>query len=339
MLDSRAAAGANRRPAFTEAPALSPSDKIDAAETPKGAFAQAQAPARTAFWLGTALIVLTACCFGFITTLSRLAYDAGGTPATQVFLRFVTFVVLIGPLIVALGRPIRLPRRGVIASLWIAVLMLMMSAGYLFSVAYIPVSLAAMIFYTFPLMVGVLSAATGREKMTAVKVVALLGAFAGLALALGPSLTSLDPRGVGLALTAAVGVSLTILYGPRAMVGLDGLSFNFWTNAWLMLIASAFVLTVGGVAWPHGVAGGIAAVLATLFYVAGYIAWFAAIRIIAPTYSAMMLNVEPVVSILAATLLLGETLGPLEVAGVVLVLGMLTLMAAGGRGGRQRARK
>src|SRR3546814_1401767 len=52
---------------------------------------------RRAFWLGTALIVLSACCFGLITTLSRIAYDSGGTPNTQVFLRFVAFVILIGP--------------------------------------------------------------------------------------------------------------------------------------------------------------------------------------------------------------------------------------------------
>lgn len=286
---------------------------------------------RSAFWLGTALIVLCACCFGLITTLSRIAYDAGGTPVTQVFLRFFAFTLLVGPLILALRRPIRMPRRGIGASLRIAVLMLMMSAGYLFSVAYIPVTLAAMIFYTFPLMVGVLSPLLGREPVTMVKVAALLGAFAGLALALGPSLSGLDPRGVALALTAATGVALAILYGPRAMAGLDGLTFNFWTNVWLLLVAAAYAPVAGGLAWPEGLAGGVAAVLATLFYVVGYIAWFAALRLIAPTYSAVMLNVEPVVSIIAATLLLGEGLGVLQLAGVALVILMLTVMAAGGR--------
>lgn len=288
---------------------------------------------RRAFWLGTGLIVLAACSFGLITTLSRIAYDAGGTPTTQVFLRFVAFVLLIGPLIKLLGRPVLLPRGGLARTLGIAVLMLMMSAGYLFSVAYIPVSLAAMIFYTFPLMVGVLSAATGREPMTTVKIVALLGAFAGLALALGPSFTSLDPRGVALALTAAIGVALATLFGARAMVGYDGLAFNFWTNAWMLVVASAFVAIAGGLAWPDGAVGSGAAILGTLLYVGAFIAWFAALRLIAPTYGAVMLNVEPVVSVAAATLLLGERLGPLQLAGVVLVLGMLSLMAAkGGKG-------
>lgn len=289
------------------------------------------AAVRRSFWLGSLLIVLSACGFGVITTLSRIAYDAGGTPVTQVFLRFSVFVALVGPLMLAFGRPIRLPGRALVVTIWLAVLMLMMSGGYLFSVAYIPVSLAAMIFYSFPLLVGLLVTATGREPMTPIKAVALLGAFAGLALALGPTFGGLDLRGVILALTASVGVTLTAVYGAPAMGTHDGLAMNLWTNAWMLLVGSVYVLAFGGLAWPDTMAGSLAAIGATLCYVVAFIAWFAAIRIIAPTYGAMMLNVEPVVSILAATLLLGERLSPLQVSGVVLVLGMLTLMAVRGR--------
>ena len=114
------------------------------------------------------------------------------------------------------------------------------------------------------------------------------------------------------------------------MAGHDGLAFNFWTNAWMLVFASAFVAVAGGLAWPDSAAGGGAAILGTLLYVGAFIAWFAALRLIAPTYGAVMLNVEPVVSVAAATLLLGERLGPLQVAGVVLVLGMLSLMATKG---------
>lgn len=286
---------------------------------------------RRNFWLGTALIVLCATSFGFITTLSSIAYRDGGNPDTQLLLRFVAFVGLVGPLMAALGRPIRLPVRAVAASAGLAVLSLMMSAGYLFSVAYIPVSLAAMIFYSFPLMVGVVVVATGRESMTATKAVALLGAFAGLSLAIGPSFATLDPRGVAAALVAAVGVAFTSVYGAAAMGRHDGLAVNLCTNAWMLLAAGLYVLAAGELAWPDSLAGGLAATAATLFYVVGFASWFAALRLIAPTHGAMMLNVEPVVSILAATLVLGERLGPVQIAGVVLVLGMLTLMAARGR--------
>jgi drug/metabolite transporter (DMT)-like permease len=111
----------------------------------------------------------------------------------------------------------------------------------------------------------------------------------------------------------------------------DGLAMTLWTNAWMLVVGGAYVLVAGGLAWPDTLAGSLAAIGATLCYVVAFITWFAAIRMIAPTYGAMMLNVEPVVSIFAATLLLDERLGAVQVAGVVLVLAMLTLMAASGR--------
>ena len=130
-----------------------------------------------------------------------------------------------------------------------------------------------------------------------------------------------------------MGVTLATLSGARAMAGHDGLAFNFWTNFWMLVAASAFVAVNGGLAWPDTALGSVAAVLATALYVGAFIAWFAALRLIAPTYGAVMLNVEPVVSIASATLLLHEALGLQQLAGVALVLCMLTLMAA--RGGRR----
>src|SRR3546814_13371656 len=34
-------------------------------------------------------------------------------------------------------------------------------------------------------------------------------------------------------------VALTTLFGARAMAGHDGLTFNFWTNAWMLEIGRA----------------------------------------------------------------------------------------------------
>jgi drug/metabolite transporter (DMT)-like permease len=93
-----------------------------------------------------------------------------------------------------------------------AVFMIVWGYGYMASIAYIPVSLAALLFFTFPLLVGVFAAIAGQERMTILKTVALVVAFAGLALALGPSWASLDWRGVALALTASVVGALAYLF-------------------------------------------------------------------------------------------------------------------------------
>jgi drug/metabolite transporter (DMT)-like permease len=266
------------------------------------------------------LIGLSAASFGLITTQSRLAYDGGATPLTLAFVRPIAFVVVFGLLLVVIRRPWRLSRRGVVATLWMSVCLLMMSLGYLGSVYFIPVSLAALIFYTFPFYVALLSTLTGREAMTAAKVCALLAAFSGLALALGPSFTGLDWRGVALALTAAVGVGTTIAFGGAVMRANDPLVMNVGINFWMMLVLSAYVLASRSVVFPVTALGTAGLIGATACYLVAFTTWLLGLRIVNPIPAAVLSNIEPLVTIAAAWLILGERLGPLQLLGVALVI-------------------
>ncbi|HEY7688393.1 MAG TPA: hypothetical protein VH835_06855, partial [Dongiaceae bacterium] len=90
--------------------------------------------------------------------MSKLAYDSGTTAQSLVLARCVIFVIVIGMLIKATRRPTILSAIGLRGSLWIAASTAIMSLGYLGSVAYIPVTLSAIIFFTFPLLVALLAA-------------------------------------------------------------------------------------------------------------------------------------------------------------------------------------
>ena len=166
-------------------------------------------------WLGTGLIVFAAVSFGIVTTLSRLAYDGGSNPLTLIVLRPAAFVAVVGILLMVRRRRLRLTRGGFQGSLWLAAAMFAMSAGYLTAVAYIPVGLAAIIFYSFPLLVGVVASASGREPMTLAKAAALVVAFAGLALALGPGVGGPDARGVAAAVVAGPGGTVAMALRGR----------------------------------------------------------------------------------------------------------------------------
>jgi drug/metabolite transporter (DMT)-like permease len=266
------------------------------------------------------LIGLSAVSFGLITTQSRLAYDGGATPLTLAFVRPIAFVVVFGLLLIVSRRPWRLSRRGMAATLWMSVCLLMMSLGYLGSVYFIPVSLAALIFYTFPFYVALLSTLTGREAMTAAKVWALLAAFGGLALALGPSFAALDWRGVALALTAAVGVGTTIAFGGAVMRANDPLVMNVGINFWMMLVLSAYVLVSRSVVFPVTALGTAGLIGATACYLVAFTTWLLGLRIVNPIPAAVLSNIEPLVTIAAAWLILGERLGPLQLLGVALVI-------------------
>lgn len=105
--------------------------------------------------LGLSITLLAAFFVSLITTFARKAYDSGSDPATLVLLRSACMMLVLAGLQLARRQSIALARRTIPTTLALGLCILMMSLGYLSSVAYISVSLAVLVLYTYPLMVGV----------------------------------------------------------------------------------------------------------------------------------------------------------------------------------------
>ena len=275
---------------------------------------------------GISLAVFSAATFGFGTTLARLAYDGGATPFTVVLLRTGMLVVLVGLPLLLMGRTFRIDRRTFLATLWMAVTLAMVSLGYQGAVAFIPVSLAALVFYSFPLLVGLIAVVAGRDRMTATKAIALLAAFLGLALALGPGFALLDWRGIALALLAAVGMSFTLAFGGEATRRADALVMSVYTNVWMLLAFAALCLAGQEIALPATLRGEISTAALCVTYVVAYAGWYLALSRVKPVRLAALYNVEPVVTLFAAWLILGERLSAVQLFGAALVLGSIGMM-------------
>jgi len=282
--------------------------------------ARPQESHRASFWAGIGFIALSAAGFSTITTFSQLAYKAGTNPLTLIWLRFICFALLVGPLLIVRRKSLRLPRQAFLGTGWLALTMMMMSVGYLSSVVFIPVSLAVILLYTFPLMVGIMAPAFGRERLNWPKGLCLLGAFAGLVLAIGPSFDALDPRGVILAIVAALGVAIAMTFGGRLMAMADSLVINFWTNIWMLTATTLYIAAIGGISLPGTGTGWLGLGAACFCYVLGYTTMFAAMKRLNPTLSAVMLNLEPPLTIGASIWILGETLSAQQAGGVTIML-------------------
>lgn len=280
-----------------------------------------RAPAsRLTAGLGLGLAAFSAATFGFGTTFALLAYQGGSNPVTVVLLRTAAFVVVVGLILVSLGRLGKLSRRALVGTLWMAVTLAMVSLGYQGSVAFIPVSLAALIFYSFPLLVGLFAVIAGRDRMTAIKAAALLAAFLGLALALGPEFGVLDWRGIALALLAAVGMGLTMTFGGDATRNEDALLMAVYTNVWMLIALAVFAAAAGSVALPVTNLGVVGAVGLCATYVVAYVCWYLALSLVRPVRLAALFNIEPLVTLFVAWLVLGERLSAVQLTGAALVL-------------------
>jgi drug/metabolite transporter (DMT)-like permease len=67
-----------------------------------------------------------------------------------------------------------------------------------------------------------------------------------------------------------------------------------------------------------------------------HIWWYRAVHVVGPSRSAVFMNVTPIVGIVLAAVLVGEPIGPWQVAGAVLVLAGVMLTTRGGSQARER---
>jgi drug/metabolite transporter (DMT)-like permease len=287
-------------------------------------------PVRRRELLGIALVLSTAAMFGFAPTFARLAYDAGADVVTVLLARFV-FVWLMLEAIARLRGAAPLEGRARRDAIGVGLLMGLVSFGYMGAIRYIPVGLASLTFYTFPLLIGLAGWLARTEHMSPLRWAALAVAFLGLGLALGIAdelgIAGQDPRGLALALLAAVAVAISALWSRGPLAAAD----PFVSTARMMLAATAayalLALWHGQLALPATGLGWVGFTGNAVCYLIGLVGFFGAIPMIGAARVGLYSNIEPLVSILFAMMILDERLSGIQALGCLLVGAALLLVS------------
>jgi len=180
--------------------------------------------------VGRVIALGAAVFYGFNTTLSRLAYDTGTNPLSLTLVRFVLGMLLLMLIVLAWRKSLRLQ----VAPLVFIVCVIGMagtSIGHLGAVNYIPVSLAAIIFYTFPLQVAAYKRIAQRQSISRNEAIAFVIAFIGIGVALGPDFHQFDPVGIALAVGGSLSATTFILSYERFPASTDSIVATLWILA------------------------------------------------------------------------------------------------------------
>lgn len=322
----------------------------------------APAHART---VGVALILASACLYGSGPLFARIAYDAGMSPLPLLAWRYV-FAANVGWALVtatASGRISirRLGRRDLGVLLFLGALFVVNAGTYTAALQTVPAGLVAIITYLYPALVAVISMRYARRLEGRRAWGALALSTLGVALAVGgiPDDADVPIAGLALAFVGAVVYAVWIVLaarlrgerpgedppdagtapatgpedigaadrGPDALASSAVMSTTTALTAMLLVVlvgASADPADVPGSAWPALAAFGAFSALAVVTFLAGT-------RRIGAARAALVSTFEPVYTIALATLLLGESLGPLQIVGGMLVVAGV-LVAESGRG-------
>jgi drug/metabolite transporter (DMT)-like permease len=276
---------------------------------------------------GTLMCLGSGAAFGAMAIFGKLAYAEGATVGTLLAVRFALAAAVFWALVLVGGavREVRALRgRDLAVALALGACCYSLQAGFYFAaLERIDASLLSLLLYTFPAIVAVAAVALGRDRLDGRRLTALGLASGGLVLVMaGAGTGALDPLG------AALGLGAALVYSTYTLVS-DGivervrprvLSALVCTGAAVCLtIGTALAgelrpgaLTLAGWGWLAGIAVVSSVVAISLF--------FAGLRRVGPTAASILATVEPLVTVLLAFLVFGETLGMVQIIGGTLVL-------------------
>jgi drug/metabolite transporter (DMT)-like permease len=275
--------------------------------------------ARRTLLIGTIMALLSAALYGANVPAARMASQAGLPGADLIAWRALLFLPALACLAMLAGQRLRLLPGEAAPTFRLALTASLTATFYLSSVDHLPVPMAVVLFYMFPLFVIVLASRIEGRRISPVQMGVFAVAFAGLLIAVGPSLAGLSPYGMLLALGAAIASAFMFIYAGR--VPDAPLRNAFWTQAVMGPVAFLFAWMQGGPTHPAIFwAAPIAIAVAMGAYAIAYLFQLMAAQRISADRAGLLFLFEPVTAIAAAGLVLRETLSPLQIAGVMLIL-------------------
>ncbi len=280
------------------------------------------------FWLGWCLAAVAAVSFAAGSTAAVVAYDAGATPLSVITTRITFTLVVVFVLIRVTGVSFGLARRDRAIALGVQ------SYSHYEAIRLLPVAIAILVLYLYPLLVGVISHVTGDERMSPALGAGLVVALVGLFFALDITGEGLDRTGILLAVLAASTFAVVIVVNA-SLIRRTGRSLPVTFHMNLSASAAFIVLSAGLGEFPLPVSrdGWIAFAAVPLFYSIGLICFFVAIGVTGAVRASLVMNIEPIAAIVFGFALLGQALTPLQLFGAALVVG--AIVAARWRTGRR----
>jgi drug/metabolite transporter (DMT)-like permease len=161
---------------------------------------------------------------------------------------------------------------------------------YYEALALVPAGLVALLLYLYPAIVTVLAVLILRERISKLKILALLLALGGAAFTIGPT---------------GDGNLAALVYG--VIIAIKGASFPGALSGWVWAGAFAVISTV----------------LAIVTFLAG-------LERTGATHAATLSTIEPVVTVILATIVLDERITPLRMAGGLLIMLAVIILARSG---------
>ena len=195
--------------------------------------------------------------------------------------------------------------------------------GLMMAISLLPVSIAILAYFVYPLLTGIAGGLTGIDRLGWPALATALAAFLGLALMLGSEFDHLSGPGIVWALAAAAFRTASLLMTRAYLNGTDARLTTWYSmlpSTLLFLIGSAVIgdwHTPGSLlGWAAFAGTSAGSTLSTLLI-------YVSTNRVGPFRTAFIMNLEPLVTTILSLVLLQEVLTPIQALGAAVMLASL----------------
>jgi drug/metabolite transporter (DMT)-like permease len=287
--------------------------------------------------VGIFLALISAVFFALANTLAGVAYQGGSNPFTLSATRFVLPAIMLFFILTASGKAIALDRRPAVIAAILGVISVVYTFALLKAIELLPVTIAILIFYMFPILTAFILAIFGAGRLTAKTLTSTLIVFVGLGLALAVKFAQLDLVGMLAGLVSALGFAIVCSVSNRLMFDQDSRVVTLYlsvTATVAMIVISGFA---GDMQFPVTTAGWNGFIFSNVLYACAIIGFYRSIAMVGAGAATFFLNLEPLVVIAAGYVLLDQMISSWQMVGVAIVVGALIYASQPEPGAKLRA--
>ena len=290
-------------------------------------------------------IILGASCWGLIGLFTKQLSAAGCTPAQTAFLRcFVSAVILFVYLMIFDRKQLKVSLKDLWMFAGTGILSLVMfSVCYFTTIETTGMSVAAVLLYTSPCFVMIMSAIFFKERITGRKITALTIAFAGcvcttgLLQSLGNSgVSAIPPIGILTGLGSGFGYALYSIFGSVALRKYGSMTVTFYTFLFSSAALAPFTVRkelIAAIARPEIML--VVLAIAVVSTITPYLLYTLGLKYTEPGRASVLAFSEPMVATLAGVLVFHESLTAYGILGIALIFISIIVLSTGKSGEKQ----
>jgi probable blue pigment (indigoidine) exporter len=268
-------------------------------------------------------VLIAALMFSVSDIAGKYSLETGSDVLTLLSFRSVIGIGLLFAWIRLGSAPTALPPR----LKWISIglgLLLTVNLFWVFkAIELVPVSIAILTYFIYPLLTGLAGAVTGIDRLTWRGFATAVVAFLGLGLIIGANPVQLEVLG----LLAAVGAAFTrmamLLITRATLVGADARLVTWYTLWSSMAVFVGLSLVTLNWQAPHTAMGWVAFVGLGFTTTTAILTLYVSTQRIGPFRTALFMNLEPLITAILSAILLGDRLTPLQIAGGAVMIAAL----------------